>query len=251
MWCYDFKKMEESEFKGQGRIAKYIGKDQSYIFKFIKRNSDNFEEKLLLKRYMITENKATRGQKIFGYSKYIEANNDIELEFWKKVKKFDIEGLEISSLGRLRVNLNENYKYKKPYLWKNKTKTQKRLRYKIDKKDYDVSGLMKEYFFEEKGGYVYYINGDVCDNRIKNLEVISKSEHGKRTGHRSKSRMVCKINKETDEIVAIYRSAREAGRENFCSYQTILDNISGKYKNGVICIEFKYKWFDEVDITRS
>ncbi|ARK23285.1 hypothetical protein SporoP37_00320 [Sporosarcina sp. P37] len=73
-------------------------------------------------------------------------------------------------------------------------------------------------------------NGIITDDYVSNLEIVTLSELGKRTGFKSKSLPVLKIDAETGETIDEYRSAREAGRENYFSYQAILDKCNGESK---------------------
>lgn len=248
VWCYDFKKLKEREFKNMADMARCINIGLPRISKYFKSKAANDEFKLIDKRYLFSNYRIKRKEKTDGYNLYIELNFDTSIEQWRI---FNDTKFEVSSLGRIRKPIKDSYRYYKPYMTlKGKNKNITVLKCKIESKEYRVVDLIKKCFLSDKDGVIYYLNGDNLDNRVDNLKIISRKEHGKITGGRSKSRMVCKINNETDEVVEIYRSAREAGRENFCSYQTILDNISGKYKNGVICIDFKYKWFDEVELKK-
>ena len=93
--------------------------------------------------------------------------------------------------------------------------------------------LMATHFLPEpKPGEVpYHINGIVTDNYVSNIGYIDRKELGKLTGHISKSQQVVKID-DTGHIVEAYRSAREAAKHCFMSYQTIIDRCNGQYKKG-------------------
>lgn len=92
-------------------------------------------------------------------------------------------------------------------------------------------------------GYVaYHKNGIQEDNYIQNIEYISKVELGRLQGPRNgKRKAVVKID-ETGEIVDVYSSAREAGRKNFMSYQTIKDRCDGKVKSAFAPDGYAYAW---------
>ena len=80
-------------------------------------------------------------------------------------------------------------------------------------------------------GYVpHHENGCQSDNYIQNIEYISRRELGKKTGKNSRRQPVVKID-ETGEIVEVYSSAREAAKQNFMSYQTVIDRCNGKCKS--------------------
>lgn len=81
-----------------------------------------------------------------------------------------------------------------------------------------------------EGMVAYHKNGIVTDNHIQNIAFTTRQELGRKTGFRSKSRAVFKVNSKGEEI-EIYKSAREAARANHMSYQTVLDRCNGKVKN--------------------
>lgn len=76
----------------------------------------------------------------------------------------------------------------------------------------------------------YHKNGIAADNHADNIGFISRRELGKMTGHMAGSKSVLKVDKNGNEI-EVYRSAREAARQNNMSYQTVLDRCHGKVKN--------------------
>ena len=80
-------------------------------------------------------------------------------------------------------------------------------------------------------GYVtYHKNGIKTDDVLSNIGVTTRSELSKKTSQlNGRAFKVAKINRD-GEIVAFYKSAREAGRENHMCYQTVLDYINGKMK---------------------
>lgn len=47
------------------------------------------------------------------------------------------------------------------------------------------------------------------------------------------------------EIVAFYSSAREAGRENYMSYQTIIDRCNGKVQGAFAPDGYAYSWDED------
>lgn len=91
------------------------------------------------------------------------------------------------------------------------------------------------------GTVAYHLNGDTFDNRAANIGFITNRELGKKTGARSRSRAVEKI-AENGEIVEIYRSAREAARQNYMSYQTVINRCNGKVKGPIAPDGYIYQW---------
>ena len=75
----------------------------------------------------------------------------------------------------------------------------------------------------------FHKNGDLADNYVDNIGFATKEQLGKMTGAKATRRPVVKIDPD-GEIVSIYSSAREAGRENYISYQAVIDRCHGKVK---------------------
>lgn len=92
-----------------------------------------------------------------------------------------------------------------------------------------------------EGCVPYHKNGCQSDNYIQNIAYISRIELGKLTGARSHRNAVAKINAD-GEVIEIYSSAREAGRKNYMSYQTIIDRCNGKCKSAFAPDGFAYAW---------
>ena len=102
-----------------------------------------------------------------------------------------------------------------------------------------------------KGRVVVHKNGLFTDNAVPNLEAITMIELGLRTGANSSRKPVAKIDT-SGEIVDVYSSAREAGRKNFMSYQTVIDRCNGLVKKSIAPDGFDYAWEDsEVSIKHA
>lgn len=95
-----------------------------------------------------------------------------------------------------------------------------------------------------KGYIVYHKNGSFMDNIVTNLEIASLKTIGRKTGARSRKKSVVKISA-AGEYVEVYFSAREAGRQNFMSYQTIIDRCNGLVKKRPAPDGFDYAWEDD------
>lgn len=65
---------------------------------------------------------------------------------------------------------------------------------------------------------------------------------GALTGHKSRRKAVVKFDWRTQEAVDVYRSARQAAKENYMSYQTIIDRCNGKIKSPIAPDGFIYQW---------
>jgi len=94
------------------------------------------------------------------------------------------------------------------------------------------------------GHVPYHINGCQSDNYLNNIKYISLKELGKLTGAKSKRQPVAKIDS-SGEIVEVYTSARECARENYMSYQTVIDRCNGKCKSAFAPDGYAYAWEDK------
>ena len=90
----------------------------------------------------------------------------------------------------------------------------------------------------------YHKNGALTENHINNIAYINRKELGKITGQKSRRKPVAKIN-DSGNIVEVYPSARVAARENFMSYQTVIDRCNGKVKSAFAPDGFAYAWEDD------
>lgn len=94
------------------------------------------------------------------------------------------------------------------------------------------------------GHVPHHKNGMQHDNCAGNIEYISSVELGRQTGANSRRKPVVKLDT-CGQPVAYYRSAREAARKNFMSYQTIIDRCNGKVKRGPAPDGYEYAWDGE------
>jgi hypothetical protein len=148
-------------------------------------------------------------------------------------KWYDIPGYDgkyqINYYGQIRRALkNGRYKELHPYI----KSSNRRQAVKLNCKERDVIALIRDTFIGEvpEGYVLYHKNGLLTDNALNNIGMVTREECGKRTGKWNESATpVVKLNSD-GEIVEFYRSAREAGRKNYMSYQTIMDRINGKTK---------------------
>ena len=104
--------------------------------------------------------------------------------------------------------------------------------------------VARTFLGEPPKGYVpYHKNGLQSDNFVNNIAYISREELGKKTGGGSRRQPVAKINQD-GEIIEVYTSARECARQNYMSYQTIIDRCNGKCKSAFAPDGFAYAWED-------
>ena len=110
-----------------------------------------------------------------------------------------------------------------------------------------MSSIMRKTYFAGlvPDGYVLmHVNGMENDWSVFNLMPIARSELGRLRNRSNKARSVEKVDPRTGKSLAIYKSAREAGRKGYISYQTVLDacNMKNKRTPGVAPDGFAYRW---------
>ena len=95
-----------------------------------------------------------------------------------------------------------------------------------------------------KGYSITHKDGCFSNNEFSNLAILTKEELGERTGHQSRRKAVVKC---TADLIPIdvYRSAREAAKNNYMSYQTVIDRCNGKIKSLVAPDGYVYMWDNE------
>lgn len=112
------------------------------------------------------------------------------------------------------------------------------------KEEIFVQIMAKTFLGPAPKGYVaYHKNFCQTENHIQNIAYISRRELGKLTGAKSNRKTVAKINC-VGEVVEVYSSARECGRQNFMSYQTVIDRCNGKCKSPFAPDGYAYAWDD-------
>lgn len=91
-------------------------------------------------------------------------------------------------------------------------------------------------------GMVYYHrNGDTSDHHANNIGKITPEELGRKTGASATRRPVRKIDR-FGNVVKFYPSARAAARDNYVSYQTVMDRCNGKVKKPFALDGHSYQW---------
>ena len=93
-----------------------------------------------------------------------------------------------------------------------------------------------------KNHSLYHKDGVARNNELSNLELLTKEELGRKTGHISRHKPVLKCDSATLIPIEAYRSARAAAKANFMSYQTVLDRCNGKTKGDIAPDGFVYVW---------
>lgn len=105
---------------------------------------------------------------------------------------------------------------------------------KINGKEYTLKKIIAENFCKEykPGLSITHKDTDVLNCKASNLVFYSKTELGRRTGAVAKHKTVL-VTEPNGKKYLCY-SVRDAAKHLNCSYQTVLDYISGKYKKSVL-----------------
>ena len=111
----------------------------------------------------------------------------------------------------------------KPYLKRGRATV------KMANKEITLKNLVAKHFVKgyRKGAYVETVDGDPFNCAASNLRLYTKSEHGKRSGYKSKAQKVVANGIE-------YRSVRQAAQALHVSYQTPLDYMAGRVRRSVL-----------------
>ena len=157
------------------------------------------------------------------------AKEKYENESWVEVQGSEGAFL-ISNYGRTKRVYKTSTKFLLPFLYRRKAFLMVKVRLNGIYKEYKVAHLVAMHFLGPipLGKGVLHKNGILTDDFAGNLAYVDKTEIGKRTGFKSRSRPVVKVDPKTMEVLEEYRSAREAGRKCFLSYQTVVDNVNHK-----------------------
>lgn len=159
-------------------------------------------------------------------------------EIWQSILN---SKYEVSNYGRFR----KFYKYRYRYL-----KTFRKGALQIIKlhiagkgKDYNVAKLVMESFNRklEQNEVVYHKNGIISDNKLSNLEIITRSEAGKRTGWQSHRKGIVMLD-DNGVISKIFKGTRDAANKLFISRQTVSDYCNKKVEKPM----YRLYWADEL-----
>ncbi|PJN91381.1 HNH endonuclease, partial [Bacillus sp. mrc49] len=150
-------------------------------------------------------------------------------EVWKAVEGSGDKFL-VSNYGRFKRLYKSSEKFLLPYLHKRSGDLFIKVQFKNKVKKYKASHLVAYHFVgnPKPGEVLHHKNLIKTDNFFVNLEYITKEKLGKKTGFRSTSKPVVRIDKDTMEVLEEFKSVREAGRKCFFSYQTVLDRCNKK-----------------------
>jgi len=165
---------------------------------------------------------------------------------WKDIKGY--AGVyQVSDSGEVRrIYKNGKIKILTSFTRKNKRTRFVKLTINGNPKDVQVHKIVAETFIglAPLGYVLYHKNGMHTDNCVENLGFISRQKLGKKTGATGRRKGVAKINANGD-IIEFYSSARECGKRNYMSYQTIMDRCNGKCKKAFAPDGYEYAWEDD------
>ena len=167
---------------------------------------------------------------------------EIDVEVWELVDT--TKNLYISNMGRVkRIYKNKRERMLKPYLRKGVPP----YFIKVNKKEVKVAQLVWKAFHGDYDTRSYSLihTGLKTDDRLVNLTLLSKQEAGSMFGSRSRRRGIYKVDPENWNVLAFYKSSREAAAKEYCSYQTILDSCNGKTRRNAT--GYSFVWSEVVD----
>ncbi|WP_433958571.1 NUMOD4 domain-containing protein [Cytobacillus horneckiae] len=153
-------------------------------------------------------------------------------EVWKAITGSDDKFL-VSSYGRIKRVYKNHTAFLLPFLHKKSKQLHVKVKFEGKYAGYKVSKLVAFHFIGKPklGEVVHHKNLVITDNYFGNLEYITRNQLGKKTGFKSKSKPVIQLDRDTLEPINEFRSAREAGRKCYLSYQAVLDNCNRKSKS--------------------
>lgn len=101
------------------------------------------------------------------------------------------------------------------------------------------------------GMAIFHKNGNPADNSVWNLVFRTPEEIGRMTGADSTRRPVLKFSA-AGELLGCYSSARQAAKQNYFSYQAIIDRCNGKCKRHILAPDGNYyAWDNTVGVRKA
>lgn len=170
------------------------------------------------------------------------------MEIWKQIDGYNGKYM-ISNCGNVkRIYKSGKSRLLNPYIKKTSNNKRYVVHLTLDGKTKEVQiiSLVASHFIGKKpDGYIpIHINGVQSDNFVNNIKYVTLKENGLLTGRNSRRRPVVKIDS-NGEFVEFYSSARECARNNYMSYQTVIDRCNGKVKSVFAPDGFAYALDDD------
>jgi hypothetical protein len=189
----------------------------------------------------ITDDKVTVKQRKFWYETEKYPN-----ETWKAIQGSDNKYI-ISTYGRFKRLYKSHNGFLLPFKHNRDGFMMIKVKFNGKYAQYKIATLVAYHFLDKPhpGEVLYHKNLIKTDDFVGNLEYILNSKLGEKTGFKSKSKAVIQFDRFTGEVLGEYRSAREAGRNCYLSYQAVLDccNHKSKTSGGY----YIFKWADEIE----
>lgn len=162
-------------------------------------------------------------------------------EEWKKIQN---STYEVSNYGRFR----RKYKHKFRYLKTFRKDSIQVIKLFINEKgkNYNVAKLVVEIFCRplKIDEVVYHRNGIISDNRLSNMEIVTKMEAGRRTGWQAKRKSIVMLDEE-GVIKQAFKGTRDAADKLFISRQTVSDYCNGKVQKPMYKLYWASKLIEE------
>lgn len=170
-------------------------------------------------------------------------------EVWREVEGSERSFL-VSNYGRFKRIYSNSDRLLLPFLKKRGGYLCIKVKFLGTYKAYKISSLVAYHFIRKprKNERILHKNGIKTDNFAGNLEYCSMQKIGMKTGFKSRSKPVVQLDRESQELINEFRSAREAGRKCFLSYQAVLDNCNHKSRtSGGYVFMFSDEYEQKVD----
>lgn len=190
--------------------------------------------------YLVDENTTLKQRKEW----YIKEK--YHMEVWKEIEGSDGKFL-ISSYGRVKRVYKNHSGFLLPYLHKKGGNLKIKVKFQGVYKAVKIGHLVAYHYLDKpkQGEVLHHKNGIVTDDYAGNLEYITKQKLGEKTGHKSHAKPVVQLDLETLEVLGEFRSAREAGRECYLSYNAVLENCNKKTKSSG---GYLFMWSEEYEM---
>lgn len=221
MFVYDITKNHVFEMSIT-EIAELVGKTASAISRSCSRKSV-----IEPYNYAIFKTSPTIEQKREMYARVTFPD-----EVWQVIKGSDGK-FKISNYGRVKRVCKNGEKFLLPYIKKRTGNMKIKVQFNGVYKIHRVKDLVAAHYLRKPkpGEVLCHANGDKTDDYAGNLKWTTRQKLGQKTAFKSKSKEIVQLDPQTYEIIAEFRSSREAGRNTPYSHQSICDYCNGKHKN--------------------